>query len=114
MGNKLTLNDVGNLQNESSVITTLAQNNRAIENAVENTLSRDGTSPNFMQDNLDMNSNRILNLPAPITDVEPIRVIDVDTLGVVSVNNLPVGGTTGQALVKTSNTDFAVDRKSVV
>lgn len=71
MGNKLTLSDVANLQNESSVVTKLAQNNRAIETAIENTLSRDGTSPNFMTSDLDMNSNQILNLPDAVLDQEP-------------------------------------------
>jgi hypothetical protein len=37
-------------------------NNTLIEAALENTLSRDGTSPNTMSANLDMNSNKITNL----------------------------------------------------
>jgi hypothetical protein len=74
MANKLTLNDVGNLQNESSAVTTLAQNNRAIETAIENTLSRDGTSPNNMQSDLDMDSNRIINLPDALTAQEPVTL----------------------------------------
>lgn len=107
MGNKLTLNDVANLQNESSVVTILAQNNRAIEAAVENTLSRDGSDPNYMQDNLDMNSKRLLNLPAPILDTEPVRLVDV--VGGVSIEaTFPPGGSTGQALVKASNADSDV------
>jgi hypothetical protein len=68
---KLILNDVNNLTNESSAITTMALNNRAIETAITNTLSRDGTSPNPMQADLDMNSNQILNLPDALTDQEP-------------------------------------------
>lgn len=43
----------------------------AIEAAMENTLSRDGTSPNSMAANLDMDSNRILNLPDPASAGEP-------------------------------------------
>lgn len=43
-----------------------------IETAIENTLSRDGTAPNTMEANLDMNSNRIVNLPDPINGTEPI------------------------------------------
>ena len=108
MGNKLTLNDVGNLQNESSVVTVLAQNNRAIEAAVENTLSRDGTYPNYMQDNLDMNSKRILNLPVPIVDTDPVRLIDIADIGNVTINSIPAGGTTGQALTKNSNVDYDI------
>lgn len=68
---KLTLSDVQNLTNESSVITTLAQNNDLTEAAVENTLSRDGTSPNHMQAALDMNNNTIINLPDALTEQEP-------------------------------------------
>lgn len=68
---KLTLNDIANLQNESSVVTTLANNNAATITAVENTLSRDGTTPNHMNTDFDMNNNRIINLPDGIGDQEP-------------------------------------------
>jgi len=53
-------------------VAALNANFSAIVTAIENTLSRDGTSPNTMSGNLDMNSNRILNLPAPTSDNEPI------------------------------------------
>lgn len=62
---KLTLTDLANLQNETTAVTRINNNNAAIETAVENTLSRDGTSPNEMQSDLDMNSNQIYNLPVP-------------------------------------------------
>jgi hypothetical protein len=68
---KLTLANVQNLQNESAAITTMAQNNVATAAAMENTLSLDGTQPNQMKANLDMNSNRILNLPDAINAQEP-------------------------------------------
>lgn len=68
---KLVLDDVANLQNESTVVTTLKQNNDKTEAAVENTLSRDGTSPNQMLSNLDMNSYRILNTVDATIDPEP-------------------------------------------
>jgi hypothetical protein len=45
-----------------------------IESAIENTLSRDGTTPNTMGADLDMNSNRINNLPDPINNSEPITL----------------------------------------
>mgnify|MGYP001547757395 CR=1 FL=1 len=48
----------------------------AVVAAIENTLSRDGESPNEMGADLDMNSNRILNLPAPVADQEPLRKVD--------------------------------------
>lgn len=68
---KLTLNNIANLQNESTVVTTLAANNAATVAAVENTLSRDGTGPNNMQASLDMDSNTIINLPDALTEQEP-------------------------------------------
>ncbi len=69
---KLTLTDIANLQNESSAVTVLASNNTATEIALENTLSRDGLTPNHMNSELDMNSNRIINLPDATTEQEPI------------------------------------------
>lgn len=74
---KLTLSDPSNLQNESTFITTIATNNAAIETAMENTLSRDGTTPNTMSASLDMNSNRIINLPEPVDDNDAARFVDI-------------------------------------
>lgn len=68
---KLTLTNISNLQNESTVVTAIAGNNAATIEAVENTLSRDGLTPNHMNANFDMNSNRIINLPDALTDQEP-------------------------------------------
>ena len=69
---KLTLTNIANLQNESTAVTTLASNNTAVIAALENTLSRDGTTPNHMNSDFDMNSNRILNLIDATTDQEPV------------------------------------------
>jgi hypothetical protein len=56
---KLTLNDI----TAGTKATTLINNNFAlIEQAFENTLSRDGTTPNMMDAELDMNSNDINNV----------------------------------------------------
>lgn len=77
---KVTLTDPESLANEDSFLTQLENNNTAIENAVENTLSRDGTAPNAMGSNLDMNSYRILNLPSPIYDYEPLRLADAELI----------------------------------
>lgn len=70
---KLTLTDLSNLNNQTTAVNTVNQNNEAIEAAMEKTLSRDGTSPNEMNALLDMNSNRIINLPFPTSDTEPVR-----------------------------------------
>jgi hypothetical protein len=77
---KLTLTDLANLTNESSVVAAINANNAAIEAAMEKTLSRDGTSPNSMDANLDMNSNRIQNLPVPTGDTEPVRKAEFDEI----------------------------------
>lgn len=58
---KITLNDLSNLQNENTAVTKINQNNSILETALENTLSRDGTLPNQMEADFDMNSNDILN-----------------------------------------------------
>ncbi len=75
---KLTLTDPSSLQNENSFIAQVAANNQAIETALENTLSRDGTSPNTMSADLDMNSNQILNLPTPTEPNDPVRLTDLE------------------------------------
>lgn len=60
---KLTLPDITNiLGNPTSAQSTINANNTLIETALENTLSRDGTSPNFMGADIDMNHNDILNV----------------------------------------------------
>lgn len=46
----------------TAALNTINENFEAIEAAVENTLSRDGTTPNEMTADLDMNDNDILNV----------------------------------------------------
>lgn len=43
-----------------------------IETAFDNTLSRDGDTPNQMTADLDLNGQRLMNLPTAISDNEPI------------------------------------------
>lgn len=76
---KVTLNDVSTFINDTSAVATVNNNNTTIEAAFENTLSRDGTSPNTMGADLDMNSNQILNLPAPTAANDPITKTYFDT-----------------------------------
>lgn len=75
---KITLNDLANLQNEASAVSTFNANNTLVETAMENTLSRDGTSPNQMGADFDMNSHRILNLPAAVDPTEPVRLAEFE------------------------------------
>lgn len=106
---KVILNDVSNLIDTTTARTTINNNSAVIETAFDNTLSRDGTSPNTMLANLDMNSFRIYNLSAPLNGSEPLRLQDANTLnGGGTIATFPIGGTTGQVLAKSSNVDFAV------
>jgi hypothetical protein len=75
---KVTRVTLTNLDNPSTAVSQINANFAAIQTAMDNTLSRDGTSPNPMVASLDMNSNRIINLPAPENDAEPARKVDMD------------------------------------
>lgn len=74
---KLTLSPLSSLQNETTAIATINANMELIEDAIENTLSRDGTVPNTMTSEFDANSQRIINLPAPVDDNDAARLVDV-------------------------------------
>ena len=69
MAKRPTLTDLTSLTN-SSAINTLSQNWDAIEEAFDNTLSLDGSTPNAMNADLDLNGNGLLNVGS----------IDVDNL----------------------------------
>lgn len=72
---KLTLSPLTTLSNQASAIATINANSDATETALENTLSRDGTTPNQMNADIDMNSNDLLNV------------------GLVSATDITIGGT---------------------
>jgi hypothetical protein len=67
---KITLNTIGSRYGS---IDALNDNFDAIEAAFENTLSRDGDTPNFMQTPLDMNGYAIIN--ASYVEVNGVDVI---------------------------------------
>lgn len=69
---KINLTDLSNLQNEVTATAAINNNNAIIEDAIDNSISRDGTQPNNMNANLDMNSNKIINLPDAASDQEPL------------------------------------------
>lgn len=81
---KLTLNDIVSGYGTAALYNA---NNTLIETALENTLSRDGTSPNTMSANLDMNSNKVVNLAQPTLANDAARLIDVQA---TSATSLPV------------------------
>ncbi len=75
--------------------TAFNANFAAIVTALENTLSRDGTIPNTMNASFDMNSNRIINLAAPVNSNDGARLTDIQAaLAGGSANlitNVPAG-----------------------
>lgn len=73
---KLAITTLSSLENQSSAISTINANFERIASAIENTLSRDGTLPNTMSSQLDMNSQKIVNLPLPVSDTEPVRLLE--------------------------------------
>lgn len=107
---KLTLNNVGNLIDATTAATVINDNSAAIVAAMDNTLSRDGTTPNAMGSDLDMNGRQVLNLPVPATDNSPVRLKDVQDMidGTGTITNIPAGGSTNQVLAKDSNNNYDI------
>lgn len=106
---KVILNNVGSLVDTTTAESVINGNTSKIQAAFDNTLSRDGASPNQMETALDMNSYPVLNLPAPVSENSPLRLKDlVDFNGGGTVSGVPSGGATGQVLEKNSNTNFDI------
>lgn len=92
MSDKITLGSIASFQNDTTAAAQYNANNAIIITGVDNTLSRDGTSPNQMSAPIDMNSRPIINLPAPSSLGEPLRLADVNS--VISV--IPTFGNVSQ------------------
>lgn len=92
---KITLTDLVNLENQTTAVNAINANNATLEAAIDNTLSRDGTSPNQMGAAIDMNNNQIYNLPAPSTLYAPARLVDVTSNPTITV---PGTGTSGHTV----------------
>lgn len=107
---KLVLDDIDN-ESVPSASLTVNSNNQKIEEALENTLSRDGSSPNQMGAPLDMNSYRILNHPSArgadySTDL--VTVGDLATLSIPGPQGEPgpTGDGTGDLLAANNLSDL--------
>lgn len=74
--NPITIGNIGG--NPTSAANNINVNSTRIQSAFENTLSRDGSGPNQMEADLDMNDNDILN----IKDLPGLKNITVDNLKV--------------------------------
>lgn len=61
-------------KNDTTATEQINDNFKALQEAIENTLSRDGTGPNFMDADLDMNSYRIINSSDPVEDNDIVNL----------------------------------------
>jgi hypothetical protein len=73
---KVTLTDI---QSGSGVKDTYNANNDVIEQAFDNTLSRNGATPNGMGANLDMNSYKVINLTDGVNNQDAVTVNQLNT-----------------------------------
>lgn len=83
---KLTLADPANFN--STTLSQIASNHTLIEAALENTLSRDGTSPNQMEADFDMNNNDILNANSVTTTTLILDGVEVVPTSIVTAEQL--------------------------
>jgi len=91
---KLTLSDLTSiLGNEGSAITVINANSDLIEAAMENTLSRDGTSPNVMNADIDLNDNDLNNVGTLGADTVNAGALYID--GVLVSEGVSAGTTWG-------------------
>lgn len=74
---KFTPKTIQNLANQNTAVASINYNFDTLMLLIDTLLSRDGQAPNAMLSNLDMNNNRILNLPVPISPTEPARHGDI-------------------------------------
>ena len=99
---KLTLADITAITgNEASVIAAINANSALIETAIENTLSRDGTAPNTMTADIDLNSNKVINVDTPTnnTDAATKKYVDDILVGSGAVSAPADPGDDGKVIV---------------
>ena len=91
---------VNNITSGYASQTQLNENFENINTALENTISRDGSAPNAMQGDLDLNNNDLLNVKAIYVDgVNVLNVLDNVTVSTAS----PSGGEDGDIWFKVSS-----------
>ena len=74
MTNKVDIKRLDSVTSNDTTATALINENfQNIQTAIENTLSRNGQTPNYMQNILDMNSYRIINTAAPTDDLDVVN-----------------------------------------
>ena len=61
-------------KNDTTATKQINDNFQALQAAIENTVSRDGTVPNYMDADLDLNSYRIINAGDPVGERDVITL----------------------------------------
>lgn len=87
----IELNDLVNRANDNTAVTQINQNSETIEGGFSTALNATGDK---MLGTLDLNSNQIINLPAPGSAMSPVRLVDIQNLtggGSISTVNLIAG-----------------------
>lgn len=110
---KLTTSDITNISGaEETAIATLNSNFAAIEDALENTLSRDGTTPNTLEADLDLNGNDILNVGNINAESVTIDGSEITSAGfakgdaaTVTVGTVTTGAAGSSVVITNSGTD---------
>src|SRR5690349_14310167 len=74
MGDKVTLDSIENV-GHSSGLPTINENFELLANEFDKVMYRDGSVA--ASDNWDMDSNRLINLPSPLSNTEPVRLGDI-------------------------------------
>lgn len=107
MAENITLASISNAQQITSAATAINNNNTLIENAFTDVLSLSGVTPNQMLSNLDMNSNQIINLPAPVGANSPARLVDVVSNPTLVLTIPPVGTSGATVPLLNANNTFS-------
>lgn len=74
------LDDVGSLANTTSARAVINSNSQKIEDAFANTLSRDGSAPNQMEADFDLNNHYLLNVADPVNEADGVNLRSVRPL----------------------------------
>lgn len=78
-----------------------------IETALTQTLSRVGDSPNQLEADIDLNGNRLLNLPAPQDSNDPVRLVDLSNAALKASTSTSVVERTGRGLFNIAHRGWA-------
>ena len=97
---KVTLNRI---VTDQQVVETTNANAATMEQAFENTLSRDGTAPNQMQVDLDMNIHRVINCANGIADTDAVNRKQVREN--MRIQPVPIGYLTTSHGIKSDQTE---------